>query len=163
MNKHVVHFAALSVVSVVLLACSSAAIQPSPTTTRTNQSMAAATREIYVYKSPTCSCCHEWESYLISKGYTVRSIPTEDMAELKEQMRVPEAAWSCHTAVIDGYVVEGHVPVAAMDDLFARRPAIDGIALAGMPAGSPGMTGVQTEPFHVLGLSDGGVTAFGDY
>lgn len=120
-------------------------------------------RVIQVYKSPTCSCCHEWEAYLRAAGYRVESIPTEDMAPVKARHGLPESAWSCHTAVIDGYAVEGHVPVAAIEDLLAARPAIDGIALPGMPAGSPGMPGVQAAPFQVLAVDEGVTSAFGSY
>jgi len=123
-----------------------------------------ATRAIVtVYKSPTCSCCHEWEAYLRAAGYRVDSIPTEDMATVKARFSLPEATWSCHTAVIEGYAVEGHVPVAAIEDLLAARPAIDGIALPGMPAGSPGMAGVQAAPFQILAIDDGATSEFGSY
>jgi hypothetical protein len=168
MKRNVAPLLALVISGAFAIACSPAATASpaSPAATAATAEIApavAATREIYVYKSPTCTCCHEWESYLISKGYTVRSMPTDNMSELKAQMKVPEAAWSCHTAVIDGYVVEGHVPVEAIDDLLASRPGIDGIALPGMPAGSPGMPGVKVAPFDVLALSDGDTSSFGAY
>lgn len=126
-------------------------------------SAAAAARVIQVYKSPTCSCCHEWEAYLRAAGYRVESIPTDDMAAVKARFGLPEATWSCHTAVIEGYAVEGHIPIAAIEDLLAARPAIDGIALPGMPPGSPGMPGVQAEPFVVLALDGGTAVEFGSY
>ena len=100
---------------------------------------------------------------MTSQGYIIHSMPTENMAELKAQMQVPEAAWSCHTAVINGYVVEGHVPIEAIEDLLASAPEIDGIALAGMPAGSPGMPGEKAGSFDVLALSGGETSAFGAY
>ncbi len=116
-----------------------------------------------VYKSPTCGCCHEWEAYLRTHGYTVNSIPTDDMAAFKAEHRIPAAAQSCHTAIIGGYVVEGHVPVEAIEDLMAERPAVDGITLPGMPPGSPGMAGDQKGPFEVLALEDGTTSPFGAY
>ncbi|MEX2184453.1 MAG: DUF411 domain-containing protein [Chloroflexota bacterium] len=118
---------------------------------------------IDVYKSPSCGCCHAWEAYLRSLGYTVRSVPTEDMATIKADHGLPQETWSCHTAVVDGYVVEGHVPVEAIRDLLANRPAIDGIALPGMPAGSPGMPGEKAAPFEILAISDGTISDFGAY
>ena len=118
---------------------------------------------IEVYKSPTCSCCHEWEAYLRAAGYRVESIPTEDMAAVKARFGLPESTWSCHTAVIEGYAVEGHIPIAAIEDLLAVRPAIDGIALPGMPPGSPGMAGVQAAPFQILAIDDGETSEFGSY
>jgi len=123
----------------------------------------AATRVIDVYKSPTCDCCHEWEAYLRRHGYTVNSIPTDDLAMVKNDRRVPREAWSCHTATIGAYVVEGHVPIEAIEDLLARRPAIDGIALPGMPPGSPGMPGTKEAPFEILALHDGDAATFGEY
>ena len=98
-----------------------------------------------------------------SHGYTVQSVVTEDMSELKRQLGVPGEASSCHTAVIDGYVVEGHVPIQAVQDLLEGRPEIAGIALPGMPAGSPGMGGAKTGPFEVLSLVAGATESFGSY
>lgn len=129
----------------------------------TAPSPVAAALVVEVWKSPTCTCCHEWEAYLRGLGYEVRSVPVDDMAAVKAEHRVPEAAWSCHTARIGGYVVEGHVPVEAIEDLLADRPAIDGIALAGMPAGSPGMPGPKAAPFAVLAIDDGVASPFGSY
>lgn len=124
---------------------------------------AAMELAIDVYKSPACSCCHEWEAYMRAHGYTVHSVPTDDMAAVKARHGIPEAAWSCHTAVIGGYVVEGHVPIEAIEDLLAQRPAIDGIALPAMPDGSPGMGGIKAGPFRILAIEAGATSAFGDY
>jgi hypothetical protein len=98
-----------------------------------------------------------------ANGWTVRSIETDDMTRIKQKHNLPDATWSCHTAVIDGYVVEGHIPMAAIEDLLAARPAIDGIALPGMPAGSPGMPGAQEGPLQVQAVDDGTATPFGSY
>lgn len=118
---------------------------------------------IEVYTSPACTCCHEWETYLRDLGYTVKSVPTDDMAAIKARYDVPQDALSCHTAVIDDYAVEGHVPIEAIEDLLAERPAIDGIALPAMPAGSPGMPGVKEGAFDVLAITDGVASPFGSY
>jgi hypothetical protein len=123
----------------------------------------AVAKVIEVYKSPTCSCCHEWEAYLRDLGYTVKSVPTEDVSAVKAKYGLPQDTWSCHTAVIDGYAVEGHVPSEAIEDLLATRPAIDGIALPAMPTGSPGMPGVKEGPFEVLAVTDGVASPFGSY
>ena len=144
----------------IVAACSPAS---SPRPASTLGSSATTAIVAYVYRSPTCTCCHSWEAYLRSHGYTVQSVETNDLASLKAQMNVPSTAWSCHTAVIDGYVVEGHVPVEAIEKLLAQRLQIDGIALAGMPAGSPGMPGVKAEPLQVLSLVAGATEAFGSY
>jgi hypothetical protein len=98
-----------------------------------------------------------------SHGWTVRSIETDDMTRVKQQHNLPDSTWSCHTAVIDGYVVEGHVPIAAIEDMLSARPDIDGIAVPGMPAGSPGMPGELEGPLQVLAVDDGSATLFGAY
>ena len=151
-----------------LAGCASAAPAEAPSwtfapTRATPTAAAAVARVIDVYKSPTCTCCHEWEAYLRAHGYTVNSIPVDDLAAVKAERGIPGDAQSCHTAVIGGYVVEGHVPVEAIEDLLADAPAIDGIALAGMPAGSPGMPGDKAAPFEILALDDGVASAFGSY
>jgi hypothetical protein len=155
----------LPLVMLVVAGCSSPATgQPTWTYAPADQTPSdATTLTATVYKSPTCGCCHEWEAYLRKHGYTVVSMPTDDMAAVKEEHGVPQAAWSCHTAIIDGYIVEGHVPIEAIEDLLAQRPSIDGIALPAMPAGSPGMPGVKAEPFEILAIDDEAITPFGDY
>ncbi len=168
MSKYVTFTMAL-LIATVLVACSPAArpganpSQRDEATQGTNAVAGSTARDIYVYKSPTCSCCHEWEAYMTAHGYVVHSMPTENMAELKGQMKVPEAAWSCHTAVINGFVVEGHVPVEAVEALLASGSEIDGISLPGMPAGSPGMPGEKVGSFDVLALSGGEMSAFGAF
>jgi hypothetical protein len=162
------HALLLPVSGLLLAACAAAPVVPPATSTLGPASApppaaAAVAVAVDVYKSPSCTCCHEWEAYLRDLGYQVRSLPVEDMAAVKGRLGVPEEAWSCHTAVIDGYAVEGHVPAAAIVDLLAARPAIDGIALPGMPAGSPGMPGAQEAPFEVLAIDDGTASAFGSY
>lgn len=105
-----------------------------------------------VYASPTCGCCHEYIPYLEANGYKVETVTIDDTTPIKQKYDIPEEAWSCHTGLIDGYVVEGHVPVEAIDELLDKRPKIDGIALPGMPAGSPGMNGTKTGPFEVVAI-----------
>ena len=96
-------------------------------------------------------------------GYEVRASDDPDIAAFKASLGVPASAQACHTALIDGYVVEGHVPAAAIEDLLQERPEIDGIALPGMPPGSPGMSGAKQGPFEVVSLAEGGAFAFGSY
>ncbi|HLA17356.1 MAG TPA: DUF411 domain-containing protein [Candidatus Limnocylindrales bacterium] len=150
----------------LVVACSPAASDRGWTAPPSESALAPPGRAelvIEVYKSPSCECCHEWEAYLTARGYTVRSVPTDDLSAVKIDHGLPEATWSCHTAVIGGYVVEGHVPVAAIEDLLRDRPAIDAIALPGMPAGSPGMPGTKAGPFEILSVTDGEVALFGSY
>lgn len=151
-------------VAVVVAGCSGSGTQPIPAwTTAPISGPVAAARVVTVYRSPTCSCCHEWEAYMTSHGWTVQAREVSDITLVKREHGLPEATWSCHTAVIDGYVVEGHVPVTAIEALLLQRPDIDGIALPGMPAGSPGMPGSKAAPFAVLAIDAGAATAFGAY
>lgn len=122
-----------------------------------------AARSVEVHRSPGCGCCHEWEAYLADHGFEVSAADDPDIVAFKASHGVPAMAQSCHTALIDGYVVEGHVPIAAIEDLLSRRPAIDGIALPGMPAGSPGMDGELEGPLQVLALAGGQASPFGSY
>lgn len=112
-----------------------------------------------VYRSPSCGCCGGWVDYMKVKGHESRVVMLEDMEPTKERLKVPEAMQSCHTAVIDGYVIEGHVPVEAIDKLLKERPKVTGIAAPGMPQGSPGMSGTP-EPFTVYAFGPDGAKPF---
>lgn len=109
----------------------------------------AGEKQATIYKDPNCGCCTGHAEYLEQHGYKVKVVETGDIGAVKRMVGVPEAMGSCHTAMIDGYVVEGHVPVKAIDKLLAERPQVKGIALPGMPMGSPGMNGAKEEPFVV--------------
>lgn len=120
--------------------------------------------EVLVHRTATCGCCGGYEGILEEAGYSVRSRVHADLALIRADLGVPDGESSCHTMEIGGYVVEGHVPLEAIDDLLNQQPAIDGIALAGMPAGSPGMAGQQEAPFRVTALQGGIATGvFGEY
>jgi hypothetical protein len=108
-----------------------------------------------VYKDPACGCCHEYVAYLRQNGFDVEVVDTDDLAPIKQQSGVPPALEGCHSTVVDGYVVEGHVPIDAVRRLLRERPQIRGISLPGMPAGSPGMSGEKTAPFVIYEISDG--------
>ncbi len=112
------------------------------------------------YSSPTCGCCHEYEKYLEENGFEVESISTEDLTEIKDNLSIPADMQSCHTVMIEGYYVEGHVPVEAIRKLLEEQPPIDGITLPGMPSGSPGMGGEKAEPFVIYSITDGEVEEF---
>lgn len=118
---------------------------------------------VEVHSAPGCGCCAGWVEYMESHGFAVEATEDADLADFKVQRGIPVEAQSCHTAVIDGYTVEGHVPVEAIEDLLAERPDIDGIALPGMPSGSPGMPGEKLAPFEVLVIDDGTTALFGEY
>jgi hypothetical protein len=96
----------------------------------------------------------------VENGFTVDRKDVEDLAAVKAQYQVPSALQSCHTAIVDGYIIEGHVPVAEIDRLLAERPQIVGIAVPGMPSGSPGMEvqGAESQPFEVIAWDKTGQT-----
>ena len=96
-------------------------------------------QQMTVHKDPNCGCCTAWAELAEDAGYEVKLIDSADLAVTKERLGVPDEFWSCHTVEVDGYVIEGHVPFDAVARLLAERPAISGIAVPGMPEGSPGM------------------------
>ena len=112
-------------------------------------------RTAMLYKNPACACCDNYADYLRENGFEVAVEATHDLPLIKRQHGVSAPLEGCHTTLVDGYVVEGHVPVDAIIRLLTERPAIKGISLPGMPAGSPGMFGEKTEPFTIYEISDG--------
>lgn len=115
---------------------------------------------VEVYKSPTCGCCSQWVEHLKRNGFTVRTTDTDTLDDLKASRGVPARARSCHTALVGGYVVEGHVPAADVQRLLKERPAILGIAVPGMPIGSPGMEvpGMKPQSYNVVSFAKDGST-----
>lgn len=111
---------------------------------------ASPSSEVRVYKSRGCGCCGEWEKHLRAHGFAVRSHFVDDIAAVKRELGVPDALASCHTALVAGYVVEGHVPAADVRRLLREKPAALGLAVPGMPAGSPGMEGGTPRPYATL-------------
>jgi hypothetical protein len=94
---------------------------------------------VQVYKSPTCGCCANWVKHLEQAGFKTQVHEMADVSSVKTEYKVPARAQSCHTAVVGGYVLEGHVPAADVRRLLRERPAVLGLAVPGMPIGSPGM------------------------
>ena len=107
---------------------------------------------VEVFKTPTCGCCSQWVEHMRANGFTVRTTDLNDLSEIKKARGVPDNAQSCHTAVVGGYVVEGHVPAADVQRLLKEKPAVVGITVPGMPVGSPGMEypGTKAQPYAVL-------------
>ena len=113
-----------------------------------------------VYKSATCGCCSMWIEHLEAAGFTVDARDREDMAAVKDSLGLPSDLASCHTGVVDGYVVEGHVPAEQVARLLEERPDALGLSVPGMPIGSPGMEmGDRRDPYDVLLVGDGGEAA----
>lgn len=138
--------------SIALLASLGSA--PAPAT-----SLPAAASRVTVFKDPNCGCCKSWVDHLRKHGFDVVTRDTSDLGGPKRTGRVPEPLHSCHTAFVNGYVVEGHVPAADIQRLLREKPKVAGIAVAGMPAGSPGMeVGGRIERYAVIAFNRDGST-----
>lgn len=106
-----------------------------------------------IFKNPQCSCCEVYGKYLRKSGYPVKIVVTQDGPLIKQRQGVPAQLEGCHTTLIGGYFVEGHVPVGAIDRLLSQRPKVNGISLPGMPPGSPGMGGPKMQPFTIYAVA----------
>jgi hypothetical protein len=114
--------------------------------------------KITVYKDPGCGCCKSWIQHLVKHGYSVDAKDTPDMVEVKRTLGIPDAIKSCHTAVVNGYLIEGHVPAADIARLLKEKPKVAGPAVPGMPMGSPGMEGPRQQHYQVLSFDKSGRT-----
>ena len=114
--------------------------------------------KILVYASPTCDCCRAWMRHLKSNGFNVTRKLMDDVTPMKQQLGVPEDLWSCHTAEVEGYAIEGHVPADLIQQLLQEKRAIAGLAAPGMPNGSPGMEGPTHDRYEVIAFSRSGAT-----
>jgi hypothetical protein len=121
--------------------------------------------KIVVTKDPTCGCCAGWVDHLRQAGFSAEVIETSEINRVKVRLGVPQDLASCHTAEIGGYVIEGHVPADAIKRLLAEKPAAKGLAVAGMPMGSPGMEmeGMAPETYEVVLFGPTGRTTFARY
>lgn len=148
--------------ALVTVGCSSAPDSEAgaETAEATELSMAEmAAADLVVYKSPTCGCCQGWVDHMEENGYKVATVDLSDPAALaakKDEMGVPADLGSCHTARVGDYVVEGHVPAHVVRRMLEERPEIEGIAVRGMPIGSPGMEGPNPHPYDVIAYGKGG-------
>ena len=115
--------------------------------------------EITVYKSPYCGCCKKWISYLKKNGFSVNEKRVNNVAIYKKKYEVSPQLSSCHTAVVEGYIIEGHVPIDDINKLLREKPDIRGLTVPGMPVGSPGMEqGNKKDTFSVLAIKKDGST-----
>lgn len=117
-----------------------------------------AALEVAVFKTPSCGCCTKWAEHLRAAGFLVQVQEVPDLQAVKRQYGVPQKLSSCHTALVGPYVVEGHVPVADIRRLLQEAPKIVGLAVPGMPIGSPGMEGGTPERYEVLAFDAEGRT-----
>lgn len=149
---------ALAMATLVSAACADANATPERAT-ETAVAADQALPTVLVYKTPTCGCCNGWVEHLEAAGFTVDARNVNDIMTVKRDGGVPVAMSSCHTAIVDGYVVEGHVPADQVKRLLAERPEVAGIAVPGMPTGSPGMEGPNAQPYQVLSFAHDGTPA----
>ena len=121
---------------------------------------AIAPVEVVVYKSPTCGCCSKWVDHMTASGFKVIAHDTSNMQAVKTRLGVPDAMASCHTSVVNGYIIEGHVPAADIQRLLRDKPKVAGLAVPGMVTGSPGMEGSRSDPYNVIAFGDGKTSVF---
>lgn len=130
-----------------------------PAAERTRVAANGGEAEVVVYKSPTCGCCNGWIDHMRESGFEVEAVDVDytQLGQRKTDAGIPHDLGSCHTAVVDGYSVEGHVPAAVVARLLKERPAdVVGIAVPGMPIGSPGMEGPNPQAYDVIGIRKDG-------
>lgn len=123
---------------------------------------AAAAPSVDVFKSATCGCCAKWVDHMKQAGFTVHvtDLPEPELQKIKDRYGVPASARSCHTARVNGFTVEGHVPAPEVKRLLKEKPQVAGLAVPGMPLGSPGMevSGVTPQPYQVFTFDKAGAT-----
>ncbi len=109
-----------------------------------------------VYKTPQCGCCENYISYLKVNEFKVekKEVNDKEIENLKRSLGIPKNLWSCHTVLLNNYFVEGHIPISAIEKLLTEKPEINGIALPGMPSGSPGMPGFKIEKWKIHSIKD---------
>ena len=115
----------------------------------------AADLDVTLYKNPQCGCCEKYADYLRENGFNVNVKPTHELVMMSREAGLLDKYQGCHLSLVGGYFVSGHVPMSTVDKLLAEQPDIKGIALPGMPQGSPGMSGTKNEPFAIYSVSGG--------
>tara|TARA_B100001564_G_C20256855_1_gene497470 strand:+ start:76 stop:558 length:483 start_codon:yes stop_codon:yes gene_type:complete len=115
---------------------------------------------VEVFKTPTCGCCYGYVLFLEKEKYKVKQTDMRSLHSIKQKYNIPIEMQSCHTTIMGEYFIEGHVPIEAINKLLKEQPDIDGIALPGMPIGTPGMPGDKDEPYVIYQLTDGKFSVF---
>lgn len=108
---------------------------------------------VTLFKNPQCSCCESYAQYLRNSGYEVKVVMSHDLPLIRQRQGISPELEGCHTSLVGGYFVEGHIPVEHVDRMLTERPEIDGISLPGMPPGTPGMGGPKPGPLTVYGVA----------
>ena len=115
---------------------------------------------VTVYKSPACGCCGEWVKHLRGNGFRVEAHDVADVSPIRRRYGVPGSLASCHTAIVEGYAIEGHVPASDIERLLRERPRVAGLAVPGMVIGSPGMEQGRPQPYDTLAFDERGYRVF---
>jgi hypothetical protein len=115
---------------------------------------------VEVFKTPTCGCCYGYVLFLEKEKYKVKQTDMRSLHSIKQKYNIPIEMQSCHTTIMGKYFIEGHVPIEAINKLLKEQPDIDGIALPGMPIGTPGMPGDKDEPYVIYQLTEGKFSVF---
>ena len=115
---------------------------------------------VEVFKTPSCGCCYGYVLFLEKEKYNVKQTDMRSLHSIKQKYNIPLEMQSCHTTIMGKYFIEGHVPFEAVNKLLKEQPDIDGIALPGMPIGTPGMPGDKEEPYVIYQLKDGKSSVF---
>lgn len=115
---------------------------------------------VTVYKSPTCGCCGEWVKHMRANGFRVETHDVDDVSPIRRRYGIPSALASCHTAIVGGYAIEGHVPASDIQQLLRDRPKIIGLSVPGMVAGSPGMEQGPPQRYETLAIDERGYRVF---
>lgn len=117
--------------------------------------MADSAIPITVYRSPTCSCCGKWIEHLKQNNFDVKEVQTDEIQAIKEKNHIPEAMQSCHTGVVNGYAIEGHVPADDIKELLKTKPKVLGLAVPEMPMGTPGMEmGDKKDAYNTMSFDE---------
>jgi hypothetical protein len=115
---------------------------------------------VTVYKEPTCGCCGGWVRHMTKAGFAVTALDVSNIGAIKTKFGIPDALATCHTAEVEGYLVEGHVPAVVVERLLRERPKAKGVAVPGMPLGAPGMENPLHETYEVILFGDNGQSVF---
>ena len=154
MKRFMMGFVVFIAGALLLAGCSNAGY------TVASESQSKSQTQFKMFMSEQCGCCGLYSKYM-NKHFDVTVTSVQDVSTIKDGYGIPDQMRSCHTGIIEGYFVEGHVPYEAVEKLIAEKPDIAGIALPGMPSGSPGMPGSKREPFVVYAVhKDGSTTEF---
>lgn len=134
---------------------------PAAACLRSTEASAAAPHNVLVHKTATCGCCKLWVKHLEAAGFSVKAQDVDNLGPIKERAGIPPGLGSCHTAEVEGYFVEGHVPAQDIQRLLRERPRARGLSVPGMPIGSPGMEipSGEVQPYDVLLVAEDGSTS----